>query len=52
MEKINLRTTYERIVKQFTLRNFLHFDTEDKLNRAANHYAVTMTVDAWKRQWK
>jgi len=52
MEKINLRTAYERIVNQFKLRNYLHFDTEDSLSRAANHYAVKMTADAWRRQWK
>ena len=51
MEKINLRETYERIVKQFSLRNYLYFDTKDKLSRAANAYAVKMTTDAWRRQY-
>ena len=48
MEKISLRTTYERIIVQFMLRNELHFDTEDQLRRAANIYAVKTTTKSWK----
>ena len=48
---MTLREIYEKTVKQFKLRCELNFETEDELNRAANHYAVQTTVKEWERQY-
>ena len=47
---MNLEQTYNHIVKQFTLRNFLHFDTDEQLSRAANIHAVKTTAISWRRK--
>ena len=52
MLKMTLRECYENILIQFKIRNGLHFDSEDQLNRAANISAVKNTAGYWRRQWK
>jgi hypothetical protein len=45
------REIYEKIIKQFKLRCELNFETDDKLNRAANIYAVKNTQKEWRKQY-
>jgi len=49
---LNQRQVYEGIVAQFKFSNEHHFETKDKLNKAANLYAMRISLKIWKRQWK
>ena len=48
MIKLTLREVYEHIHHQFSIRNRLHFETDDELARAATLYAVKTTTKAWR----